>query len=87
LQKGEGVLSPKQNAEVQKMASEFNAGKSSAAPVSVYVIEDASRAGQVQEGTGPDGERMIEAFVANIRQGGPAADVIEQTYQVQRVGR
>jgi len=87
LQKGEGVLSPKQNAEVQKMALDFNGGKSSAAPLVVNIIEDASRAGQVHESTGPDGERMIEAFVANIRQGGPAADVIEQTYQVQRVGR
>ncbi len=87
LQKGEGVLSPKQNAEVQKMASEFNAGKSSAAPVTVNIIEDASRAGQVQEATGPNGEQMIEAFVASIQQGGPAADVMEQTYRLQRAGR
>ncbi|MEY8200670.1 MAG: hypothetical protein RPS47_15650, partial [Colwellia sp.] len=73
--------------EVQKMASEFNAGKSSAAPVTVNIIEDAGRAGQVQETTGPNGEQMIEAFVASIQQGGPAADVMEQTYRLQRAGR
>ena len=87
LQKGEGVLSPKQNVEVQKMASEFNAGKSSAAPVAVNIIEDAGKAGQVEPGTGMNGEDVINAFVSNIHQGGEASQVLEQKYGLSRVGR
>ena len=87
LQKGEGVLSPKQNAEVQKMASNFNAGKSSASPVVVNVVEDNARAGQVSESQGANGEQMIDVFVANIREGGSAAQQLEGTYGLSRVGR
>lgn len=87
LQKGEGVLSPKQNYEVQKMAQDFNGGKSSANPVVVNVYEDTSRAGQVIESQGANGEQMIDVFVANIREGGAAAQQLEGTYGLSRVGR
>jgi hypothetical protein len=87
LQRGEGVLSPKQNVEVQKMAADFNGGKNSVNPIIVNVIEDSSRAGQVTESQGQDGEQMIDVFVANIREGGSAASEIENTYGLQRKGR
>jgi hypothetical protein len=87
LQKGEGVLSPKQNAEVQRMAQDFNAGKSSVNPVVVNLIEDNSKAGQVVESQGANGEQMIDVFVANIREGGAASQQLENTYGLQRQGR
>lgn len=87
LQKGEGVLSPKQNAEVQRMAADFNSGKNSANPVVVNVFEDNSRAGQVVESQGANGEQMIDVFVANVRKGGAASQQLESTYGLQRQGR
>ena len=87
LQKGEGVLSPKQNQDVQKMAADFNGGKSSANPVTVNLIEDASKAGSVERGQGMNNEEVINVFVSDIRQGGPASEMLEQTYRMQRAGR
>lgn len=54
--------------------------------VSVNLIEDSSKGGQVsqrQEGN----KVQIDAFVADIRGGGPASRAIEQTYGVRRVGQ
>lgn len=53
----------------------------------VNLYEDASRAGQVQMSTGPDGRQIIDLCVANIRQGGALAKAYEQTYGAKRVGR
>lgn len=53
----------------------------------VQVIEDASRAGQVDTTTNDSGEEMIRVFVSNIRRGGEAARVLEGTYGVTRKGR
>lgn len=53
----------------------------------VQVIEDASRAGQVDTTTNDSGEEMIRVFVSNIRRGGEAAKVLEGTYGVSRKGR
>ncbi|MGX1179926.1 lambda family phage tail tape measure protein [Pseudomonas sp. IAP-CY TE4608] len=53
----------------------------------VNLYEDASRAGQVQVSTGPDGRQILDICVANIRQGGVLAKAYEQTYGAKRVGR
>lgn len=53
----------------------------------VNLYEDASRAGQVQMSTGPDGRQILDICVANIRQGGVLAKAYEQTYGAKRVGR
>jgi len=53
----------------------------------VNLYEDASRAGQVQMSTGPDGRQIIDLCVANIRQGGALAKAYEQHYGARRVGR
>lgn len=53
----------------------------------VNLYEDASRAGQVQMSTGPDGRQIIDLCVANIRQGGALAKAHEQYYGAKRVGR
>jgi len=81
----EMILNVSQQKKLFDIANGMSVGGGSA--VTVNIIEDASRAGQVQEVTGPNGEQMIEAFVASIQQGGPAADVMEQTYRLQRAGR
>jgi hypothetical protein len=55
------------------------------APVTINLHEDASKAGQVQQSENKDG-RVIDIFVANIRQGGSAARALESTYGMARRG-
>ncbi|NQD54025.1 phage tail tape measure protein [Pseudomonas sp. CM25] len=66
-------------------ASGGTAPAQSAPQVNLY--EDASRAGQVQMSTGPDGRQIIDLCVANIRQGGALAKAHEQYYGAKRIGR
>lgn len=54
--------------------------------ITVQLIEDSSRAGNVNQQQRDD-EYIIQAFVANIRSGGDAAQVLETTYPLQRQGR
>ena len=54
--------------------------------VTVNLIEDTSKAGQVSQSKGLNDEDVIRIFVANIRQGGDSADAMELTYDLQRVG-
>jgi lambda family phage tail tape measure protein len=68
------------------------AGSSTPAPASsggtvVNLHEDASRAGQVQTSTGPDGKQITDLWVSNIRGQGQMAKTLEQTYGLKRVGR
>jgi hypothetical protein len=51
--------------------------------VSVNLYEDASKAGQVQQGDNGD---VINIFVSNIRRGGQAAQVLQSSYGLKRVG-
>ena len=57
------------------------------ARVTVNLIEDAERAGSVEQESGTDDEEIINVFVANIASGGDAARAIEATYGVSRQGR
>ena len=62
----------------------INQGKqSSAVSVSVNLYEDASKAGQVQQRDNGD---VINVFVSNIRKGGQAAQVLQSSYGLKRVG-
>lgn len=62
----------------------INQGKQSAAvSVSVNLYEDASKAGQVQQSDNGD---VINIFVSNIRRGGQAAQVLQSSYGLKRVG-
>lgn len=54
--------------------------------VTVNLIEDASKSGQVSQSKGLNDEDVIRIFVANIREGGDSADAMELTYDLQRVG-
>jgi lambda family phage tail tape measure protein len=53
----------------------------------VNLHEDASRAGQVQTSTGPDGKQITDMWVSNIRTQGQMAKTLEQTYGLRRIGR
>jgi lambda family phage tail tape measure protein len=87
LQKGERVTtaatSAKLDRTLERVQRESNGG---AAPV-VNLHEDASRAGQVQTSTGPDGKQITDMWVSNIRGQGQMAKTLEQTYGLKRVGR
>ena len=60
-------------------------GQSMGANVTVNMVEDASKAGQVQQRQTDEGT-LITAFVSNIRNDGAMARALEQTYGVKRVG-
>ena len=55
--------------------------------VIVNLHEDASRAGQVQTSTAPDGRQQVDTYVSDIRGQGKMAKTLEQTYGLKRVGR
>lgn len=76
------------NVSQQKELFDLASGRGgSGAGVIVNLYEDADRAGQVSESQGANGEQMIDVFVANIRDGGAAAQQLEGTYGLSRVGR
>lgn len=54
--------------------------------VQVNLIEDASRAGQVQQRTDNDQQMIIDVIVANIRNGGEVANAMSGTYGLARQG-
>lgn len=58
----------------------------SSAPI-VNVIEDSSKAGQVEQGVDERGAQYTNVFVRNIRNRGPEAEVLESTYGLVRRGR
>ncbi|WP_444886475.1 hypothetical protein [Microbulbifer sp. JMSA008] len=82
LDKGERVLSPNQNADLTKALK----GGTLQGNITVNLIEDASKAGQVERSQGAGESDVIDIFVANIREGGDAAAAIESTYSLSRTG-
>lgn len=69
----------------QETVVDHTKGQSLGSNVTVNVIEDASRAGSTSR-NGGSGEEVINIFVSNIRQGGEASSVLENTYGLQRQG-
>lgn len=69
--------------ETAEMARSAMAGTN----VQVNLYEDTSRAGQVEQRQGTDGEQVIDIFVSNIRRGGQVAQALESTYQLHRYGQ
>ena len=53
----------------------------------VNVIEDSSKAGQIEQGTDAQGQNYTNVFVRNIRNGGEEAAALEATYGLTRRGR
>lgn len=60
--------------------------KNNGSNVTVNLIEDASRAGQVNQRTDDDTQTIIDVIVANIRNGGEVANAMSGTYGLARQG-
>lgn len=60
--------------------------KNNGSNVTVNLIEDASRAGQVQQRTDNDQQTIIDVIVSNIRNGGAVANAMSGTYGLARQG-
>jgi lambda family phage tail tape measure protein len=86
LQKGERVTTAETSAKLDRTLSQIN-GSNMSSKTEINLHEDASRAGQVENRTGPDGKQIMDVFVSNIRSQSPAAKAFEQTYGLKRVGR
>ncbi|WP_445363916.1 hypothetical protein ACJJIQ_05155 [Microbulbifer sp. ANSA003] len=82
LDKGERVLSPNQNTDLTKALR----GGGLQGNITVNLIEDASKAGQVERLQGLTEEDVINIYVANVREGGAAANINESTYNLSRNG-
>ncbi|BCB06801.1 hypothetical protein HHSLTHF2_06910 [Vreelandella venusta] len=85
LEKGERVTtadtSAKLDATLARVESQMNRpGDVGRGNVSVHLHEDASRAGQVNERTAPDGTRIIDVLVANIMGDGKAHKALTTKY-------
>jgi hypothetical protein len=85
LEKGERVTtadtSAKLDSTLARVDSQMNRpGDSGGGNVTVNQIEDRSRAGQTQERAGPDGDRIIDMFVANIMGDGKAHKAMTNKY-------
>ncbi|MNJ16341.1 hypothetical protein D3C77_106020 [compost metagenome] len=82
---GQQYMIPNQRGEVvsNKDATAGSDGAAAAPNISVNLIESADRGGEVQ----PNDQGGMDIFVAQIRNGGDAARVMESTYGLKRVGR
>lgn len=91
LEKGERVTtadtSARLDATLARIDRQTQSGAMAAnAPINIQLIEDASKAGRTEESTGDNSERVIQIFVANIRQGGEAAEALQSTFGLARQG-
>jgi len=86
LQKGERVTTAQTSAKLDKTLNDIKSptGKGN---TTVNLIEDASRAGQSEERTGDQGEKMIDVFVADLLGDGRTADAMSRKYNLSTAGR
>lgn len=85
LEKGERVTtaetSAKLDATLARVEGQMNRpGDRPSGGVTINQIEDKRRAGQVEERTGPDGERVIDMWVASIMGDGKAHKALTSKY-------
>lgn len=97
LEKGERVVTANTSAKLDSVLERIDAqhrieragGNNDTAVqngITVNLIENPDRAGQVVERTNDNGERDIEIFVADIMGDGKRARALERAYGLQRVG-
>ncbi|OAE52882.1 hypothetical protein A7J71_18110 [Achromobacter insolitus] len=82
---GQQFLLPNTRGEVVS-SKDASASQQASRGVVVNLYENPDRAGQVERSQGPDGEDVINAFVADIRGGGRASQAIEGAYALRRRG-
>lgn len=87
LQKGERVVTSQTSAKLDRTLDEVRRGRSSDSGVTVNLIENRERAGEVERETRENGDIELNAFVADIGSGGKRSRVLEQTYGLRRQGR
>ncbi|MCI2809394.1 tape measure protein [Eoetvoesiella caeni] len=83
---GKQYLLPNTRGQVVSNKDATSGSGESAPRVTVNLIEDASRGGQVEQTQGDQGQ-IIDVFVADIRGGGKASRAMESTYGLRRQGR
>lgn len=86
LQKGERVTTAQTSAKLDKTLNDISS-PSNIGSTTVNLIEDASRAGQSEERTGDQGEKMIDVFVADLLGDGRTTDAMQRKFGLQNVGR
>lgn len=86
LQKGERVTTAQTSAKLDKTLNDIKSPTGNG-NTTVNLIEDASRAGQSEERTGDQGERMIDVFVADLLGDGRTTDAMQRKFGLQSVGR
>lgn len=86
LQKGERVTTAQTSAKLDKTLNDISS-PSNMGSTTVNLIEDASRAGQSEERTGDQGEKMIDVFVADLLGDGRTTDAMQRKFGLQNVGR
>lgn len=85
---GQQWMIPNQRGEVvSNRDATAGGGAGGVQGVTVNLIENQERAGQVTQTMSEDGYLTIEAAVADIRGGGELSQAIEQTYGVRRQGQ
>lgn len=95
LEKGERVTTSKTSARLDSVLERIDArqrggqqmGYQESKPPVVNVIEDPSRAGEVQTVRDPDGQYSTSVFVRSIFSRGEEAQALEAAYGLRRVGR
>ena len=86
LQKGERVTTAQTSAKLDKTLNDIKS-PTGTGNTTVNLIEDASRAGQSEERTGDQGEKMIDVFVADLFGDGRTTDALNRKFGLQSVGR
>lgn len=89
LEKGERVTTAETSAKLDATLDRVAQGQSGGGDVVVNLIEDSSKAGQVNQRTDPANEqgRIIDVFVANIQSDGRAAQAIQNKWGLSPRGR
>lgn len=79
LEKGERVMTRETS---KKLDQKLDGGSG----VVVNLYEDASKAGQVQQGQRDDGTKEVNVFVSDIMSNGPRAKAMQRAYGLRRQG-
>ena len=88
LQKGERVTTASTSAKLDKTLDDVSKGTNSrGGNVTVNQIEDASRAGQVEETEDEQGERVINLFVADLLGDGRSAEALGRKFGLRSQGQ
>lgn len=85
LEKGERVTTAETSARLDSVLDRIDKSGATGG-ITVNLIENPDRAGQVVERTNENGEREADVFVADIMGDGKRARALERAYGLQRIG-